>query len=206
MEIRIISSGAKNRAPADQAIDCRHLPNPHTIPGLRPRDGRQKPVSEWVLGHPETQTLIADALARIPDDRTHWTIATFCNAGRHRAPALAEALAERLNTEHTVTVEHRNLKPPKQRTTNTNARGYGWKHQQERDRWKTRIATGTITCWRCIARGIPHNQALISPAEPWDLGHDDNDRTRYRGPEHRKCNRGEPSRRKTRPQPHSRRW
>jgi hypothetical protein len=30
---------------------------------------------------------------------------------------------------------------------------------------------------------------LIDPAEPWDLGHVDGDRTRYSGPEHRRCNR-----------------
>jgi hypothetical protein len=88
----------------------------------------------------------------------------------------------------------------------TTSRGYGWQHQQERDRWKPRIATGTVACWRCLARGIPHHQALITPSEPWDLGHDDTDRRHYRGPEHRACNRGEPSRRKTKPQPHSRTW
>jgi hypothetical protein len=29
----------------------------------------------------------------------------------------------------------------------------------------------------------------IDPGEPWDLGHDDFDRTKYTGPEHRSCNR-----------------
>jgi hypothetical protein len=30
---------------------------------------------------------------------------------------------------------------------------------------------------------------LIWLGEPWDLGHVDSDKTRYAGPEHRKCNR-----------------
>ena len=88
----------------------------------------------------------------------------------------------------------------------TAQRGYGTAHQRERAKWERRVATGTVTCWRCIERGIPHDQALITPGEPWDLGHNDDDRNRYNGPEHRRCNRGEPSRRRTRPQPHSRRW
>lgn len=65
----------------------------------------------------------------------------------------------------------------------TNVRGYGRDHQQERARWQRRLDLGeTILCWRCGAR--------IHPLEPWDLGHDDHDRTVYRGPEHRRCNRG----------------
>jgi hypothetical protein len=38
-----------------------------------------------------------------------------------------------------------------------------------------------VDCARCGER--------IEPGEPWDLGHDDVDRSRYTGPEHRRCNR-----------------
>lgn len=64
----------------------------------------------------------------------------------------------------------------------TTEQGYGWEHQQERERWRPDVEAGLVDCWRC---GKP-----IDPCEPWDLGHDDHDRTRYRGPEHRACNRG----------------
>jgi hypothetical protein len=64
----------------------------------------------------------------------------------------------------------------------TTARGYGWSHQLRRKRLEPFVAAGHATCWRCGHQ--------ILPAEPWDLGHDDEDRTRYRGPEHRSCNRG----------------
>lgn len=61
-------------------------------------------------------------------------------------------------------------------------RGYDYRHDQLRSRWAPRVAAGAVKCWRC--------GELIAPDEPWDLGHDDNDRTKYRGPEHAfRCNR-----------------
>ena len=62
------------------------------------------------------------------------------------------------------------------------ARGYDASHDKLRAQWAPRVATGTITCWRC--------GELITAPEPWDLGHDDTDRRKYRGPEHaNRCNR-----------------
>jgi hypothetical protein len=63
----------------------------------------------------------------------------------------------------------------------TTARGYGWRHQRVRAAWRPRVDAGLVDCARC---GEP-----IVPGEPWDLGHDDVDRSRYQGPEHRACNR-----------------
>ena len=63
----------------------------------------------------------------------------------------------------------------------TTARGYGAAHQQQRRHWAPTVNAGRATCWRC---GQP-----IHPGTPWDLGHDDHDRTKYRGPEHTHCNR-----------------
>lgn len=67
----------------------------------------------------------------------------------------------------------------------TTERGYGGKHQRLRKQWQTRIDAGEkVTCWRCEEAGTPHQ---IRPGDDWDLGHDDHDRGRYRGPE---CSRG----------------
>ena len=63
----------------------------------------------------------------------------------------------------------------------TCARGYGRRHRALRERLTPLVAAGLATCARCGRR--------ILAGEPWDLGHDDVDRTRYRGPEHRACNR-----------------
>ena len=68
----------------------------------------------------------------------------------------------------------------RQRRGNTTARGYGASHQKERDSWRPLVAAGFVDCWRCERR--------IEPGEPWHLGHDDHDRTVYRGPEHAACN------------------
>ena len=64
----------------------------------------------------------------------------------------------------------------------TTARGYGNTHRKLRAQWKPHVDTGTIACARC--------GHLIALGQPWDLGHDDNDRNHYNGPEHTACNRG----------------
>ncbi|WP_395705136.1 hypothetical protein [Rhodococcus ruber] len=60
-------------------------------------------------------------------------------------------------------------------------RGYGRDHRNMREAWRPMVEAGTVRCARC---GRP-----IRPGQPWDLGHDDHDRSRYRGPEHQGCNR-----------------
>jgi hypothetical protein len=77
----------------------------------------------------------------------------------------------------------------------TSARGYGTSHQKLRKMWTPQVAAGLVACARC---GQP-----IAPGDPWDLGHSDEDRRTYTGPEHRACNRGTAGRTKERM---SRRW
>lgn len=60
-------------------------------------------------------------------------------------------------------------------------RGYGKEFQAERRMWVRMVATGEVNCWRCLKP--------ILPGTPFDLGHDDLDRTIIRGPEHSGCNR-----------------
>jgi hypothetical protein len=78
----------------------------------------------------------------------------------------------------------------------TNERGYGWKHQNLRQSWQRVMAERVVLCSRC--------ERPILPGQPWDLGHDDHDRSRYTGPEHRVCNRATAGRRK--PLRSSRAW
>jgi hypothetical protein len=63
----------------------------------------------------------------------------------------------------------------------TSERGYGAAHDKRREKEKVNVEAGKAYCWRCTKK--------ISPHESWDLGHDDDDRSKYMGPEHAKCNR-----------------
>lgn len=60
-------------------------------------------------------------------------------------------------------------------------RGYGAEHEQARARMAPLVEAGLAHCWRC--------GRWLNPDEPWDAGHDDLDRTIYRGPECLPCNR-----------------
>jgi hypothetical protein len=67
------------------------------------------------------------------------------------------------------------------KTGTTTERGYGSDHQKARARAKRLVDSGDAYCWRC--------GEWLDPEQPWDYGHDDQDRSRYRGPEHVSCNR-----------------
>lgn len=59
-------------------------------------------------------------------------------------------------------------------------RGYDAGHDALRKAWQQRMDTGeTVHCWRCTR--------LIDRTD-WHLGHDDDDRSQYRGPECPTCN------------------
>lgn len=68
-------------------------------------------------------------------------------------------------------------------------RGYDAHHDQERARYQSYMNAGVrYTCWR------PGCGKPIDPTN-WHLGHDDTDRSRYRGPECPSCNTATASRR-----------
>lgn len=61
----------------------------------------------------------------------------------------------------------------------TSKRGYGTAHQRERKRWVGVVEAGSAFCSRC---GGP-----IAPGSAWHLDHSD-DRSRYLGAAHARCN------------------
>jgi UPF0042 nucleotide-binding protein len=104
---------------ADFVFDARCiLPNPHYDPVLRPLTGNDREVATFL--ERETQaTLLVEDIQRflqrwIPkfmlDQRASITVAIGCTGGRHRSVYIAEELARRFATDHTVIVRHRDLK------------------------------------------------------------------------------------------------
>jgi hypothetical protein len=96
----------KNGIPGDSAwvVDTRFLDNPYWVPELRPLDGRDPRVRDYVLGQPAAGTMLdgleATLVPLLPAyagrGRMDLTIALGCTGGRHRSVALAAELARRL--------------------------------------------------------------------------------------------------------------
>ena len=103
---------------ADVVLDCRFLPNPHWVEGLRAHTGLEKEVSSFVLGHDEAMLFLNDAVGmlswQIPlfarEGKTYFSIALGCTGGKHRSVAMAEELSQRLGVG--VTVFHRDVDRP----------------------------------------------------------------------------------------------
>ena len=91
----------------DFLFDARGLPNPHWDKTLRPMDGRDAAVIEWLQSHPEVESFKQDLLGFISKwipnlatgQRSLLTIAIGCTGGQHRSVYLAESLAEALTAQ-----------------------------------------------------------------------------------------------------------
>ncbi|MQY08492.1 RNase adapter RapZ [Actinomadura macrotermitis] len=116
----VVSFGYKYGLPvdADLVVDCRFLPNPHWVPELRPKTGRDADVRDYVLGqrgakefldaYTEVLRLLADGYER--EGKHYVTLAVGCTGGKHRSVAMAEQISARLRDEGIeVQVAHRDL-------------------------------------------------------------------------------------------------
>jgi hypothetical protein len=64
---------------------------------------------------------------------------------------------------------------------------YGAEHVRRRRLWRPRVLAGKVKCWRCglpIEPFVDAAELGISPAQTWDLGHDDENPAIWKGPEH----------------------
>jgi UPF0042 nucleotide-binding protein len=102
LAVSLVSFGFKHGVPfdADLVFDVRFLPNPHFVEKLRPLDGRDGQVREFVMNHDESREMlrrIADFLRFVlpayqREGKAYLTIAVGCTGGRHRSVALVEEL------------------------------------------------------------------------------------------------------------------
>ncbi len=109
LRVNVLSFGYKYGIPvdADLVMDCRFIANPHWIPELRPLNGLDEPVSKNVLGTENTQEFLTRyqalfetmAVGFFAEGRKYLTLAIGCTGGKHRSVAIAQELAQRLNSK-----------------------------------------------------------------------------------------------------------
>ncbi len=120
LKATVVSFGFKYGLPvdADLVVDCRFLPNPHWEPALRPHNGKEQVIKDYVLAQPDAQPFLdryGDLLQLLTtgylhEGKRYLTLAVGCTGGKHRSVVMAEELAARLATTGAdVRVVHRDL-------------------------------------------------------------------------------------------------
>ncbi len=119
--ITLLSFGFKHGIPldADLVFDARCLPNPHFVPALRRRTGRDKAVADFLERDPSTREFMNRLTEYlrfvipfyIAEGKSYLTIAIGCTGGRHRSVMIAERLRRGLADMGAarVRVRHRDL-------------------------------------------------------------------------------------------------
>jgi RNase adapter protein RapZ len=122
--VTLLSFGFKFGVPldADIVFDVRFLPNPHFVPELKPKTGRDRDVVRFLRQQPITGEFLAkvtDLLEflipeYVREGKAYLTIAVGCTGGRHRSVMIAEALAAALKPLDgvQVRVRHRDMEQP----------------------------------------------------------------------------------------------
>ena len=121
LAVTLVSFGFKHGIPmdADLVFDVRFLPNPHFVPRLRPKTGRDRAVAKFM----EDSSATGELLNRLNDllkflipqyaaeGKSYLTIAIGCTGGRHRSVMIAEALRKTLGSVPTarMRVHHRDI-------------------------------------------------------------------------------------------------
>lgn len=120
LQVSVQSFSYKRGVPhgLDLVFDCRFLRNPHWDAGLRPLDGRNVKVSDYIRQDQrfdEFQQRVRDLLlfllpAHKAEGRSHVTIGFGCTGGQHRSVALAEIMGNALaESGWAVSKRHREL-------------------------------------------------------------------------------------------------
>ncbi|MDE3154795.1 MAG: RNase adapter RapZ [Acidobacteriota bacterium] len=100
--LTLLSFGFKHGLPvdADLVFDVRCLPNPHFVPSLRPRTGRDRSVIRYMERDEGTREFIRRLIEYlryliplyVQEGKSYLTIAVGCTGGRHRSVMVAESL------------------------------------------------------------------------------------------------------------------
>ena len=118
--VTINSFGFKFGLPldADLVFDVRFLINPHYVDDLRPYDGRNQLVEEYVMGDPDSGLFLQKlydlmdwSVPRyVAEGKAYLTVAIGCTGGRHRSVVVSEKLGDHLRgLGFRVLVQHRDV-------------------------------------------------------------------------------------------------
>ena len=120
--VTLLSFGFKHGVPvdADVMFDVRCLPNPHFVPALRRRTGRDRAVAAFMEREPATRAFIEKLEEYVQfvipyyvqEGKSYLTIAIGCTGGRHRSVMIAERLRDSLASVSgaRVRVKHRDIR------------------------------------------------------------------------------------------------
>jgi UPF0042 nucleotide-binding protein len=105
---------------ADIVFDVRNLPNPFYEVQLRPLNGRDQPVIDFLEADAQTQLMFSDVRgflenwlpSYVRDNRSYLTVAIGCTGGQHRSVYLVEMLGRHFESQIKVLVRHRELPEP----------------------------------------------------------------------------------------------
>ena len=120
ISITVKSFGFKHGLPveADILFDVRFMPNPFYDLELRPKTGLDAIIKDFVFGYNQSNEFfkrfceMLDFLLPyyIDEGRRYFVICLGCTGGRHRSPAIAEALAEYLSEQgYAIDCIHRDI-------------------------------------------------------------------------------------------------
>ena len=122
--VTLLSFGFKFGLPvdADIVLDVRFLPNPHFVPALKPKTGRDRAVVTFLRQQSLTEEFLqktTDLLTflvpeYVREGKAYLTVAIGCTGGRHRSVMIAEALKPALEPLQgvRVRVRHRDVNQP----------------------------------------------------------------------------------------------
>jgi RNase adapter protein RapZ len=120
LTVTVTSFGFKYGLPldADLVFDVRFLLNPRYVDELRPLDGRNPQVEEYVMRDPDAELFLGKLYdlmdwsipQYVEEGKAYLTVAIGCTGGRHRSVLVSERLGQHLRDLcYRVLVQHRDV-------------------------------------------------------------------------------------------------
>jgi UPF0042 nucleotide-binding protein len=117
MNILFESFGFKRGVPVDVdfVFDVRCLPNPYWVPELRPMNGRDQGIIDFLEQHVDVAAMFSDITGYLErwlpkfqaNNRSYLTVGIGCTGGQHRSVYMCEKLAKYFDSRYANTVQSR---------------------------------------------------------------------------------------------------